>query len=129
MPEASAFHLGWRGIMIAGVAGLAACASEPAPEAELGAAQVAVSQAEQANAPARASGPYQLARDKLERARDAREDGENVEARRLAEQALVDAQLAEAQARSEVARQNAAELRASIETLQDELARRAPRTS
>ena len=57
------------------------------------------------------------------------EDGENLEARRLAEQALVDAQLAEARARSEVARQNATELRASIETLQDELARRPPRTS
>ncbi len=51
------------------------------------------------------------------------EEGENLEARRLAEQALADAQLAEAQARSEVARQNAEELGASIETLQDELAR------
>jgi hypothetical protein len=111
------------------VVGVAACASDPAPEAELAAAEVAVDQAEQANAPAQASGPYELARDKLERARDATADGENAEARRLAEQALVDAQLAEAEARSEVARQNAAELRASIETLQDELARRAPRTS
>lgn len=112
-----------------GVAALAACAGDPPPEAELGAAEVAVTQAEQANAPAQAPGPYQLARDKLERARDAIEDGENLEARRLAEQALVDAQLAEAQARSEVARQNAAELRASIETLQNELARRAPQSS
>lgn len=131
MPGASAFHLGWREIIIgAGVAvGLAACASDPVPEAELAAAEVAVDQAEQANAPAQAPGPYELARDKLERARDAMADDENAEARRLAEQALVDAQLAEAQARSEVARQNAAELRASIETLQDELARRAPRTS
>jgi hypothetical protein len=109
--------------------GLAACASEPAPDAQLAAAQVAMDQAEQANAQAQAPGPYQLARDKLGRARDAAADGENVEARRLAEEALVDAQLAEARARSEVARQNAAELRASIETLRDELARRAPRTS
>ena len=84
---------------------------------------------EEANAPAQASGPYQLARDKLERARDAMEDGENLEARRLAEQALVDAQLAEAQARSEVARTNAEELRTSIETLQEEITRRSPRTS
>jgi hypothetical protein len=56
-------------------------------------------------------------------------DGENVEARRLAEQALVDAQLAEAEARSAVARENAAELRQSIETLREELARRGPATS
>ena len=106
MPGASGLHVDWRGIMIGAglVIGVAACASDPAPEAE-------------------------LARDKLDRARDAMEDGENLEARRLAEQALVDAQLAEAQARSEVARQNAAELRASIETLRDELARQAPRTS
>ena len=131
MAGASGFHVGWRGMMIGAglVVGLAACASDPAPEAELAAAEVAVDEAEEANAPARASGPYELARDKLDRARDAMEDGENLEARRLAEQALVDAQLAEAQARSEVARQNAADLRASIETLQDEIARRAPRTS
>ena len=110
--------------MIVGtVVGCAACASDPAPEAEVAAAQVAVDEAEEANAPAQASGPYELARDKLERARDAMEDGENPEARRLAEQALADAQLAEAQARSTVAQQNAAELRASIETLRDEIAR------
>lgn len=131
MARASDFHVGWHGMMIGAglVVGLAACASDPAPEAELAAAEVAVDEAEEANAPARASGPYELARDKLDRAREAAEDGENLEARRLAEQALVDAQLAEAQARSEIARRNAAELRASIETLQDELARRAPRTS
>jgi Domain of unknown function (DUF4398) len=131
MPGASVFSIGWRGMMIgvAITAGLAACASDPAPEAELAAAEVAVDEAEEANAPAQASGPYELARDKLERARDAVEDGEMVEARRLAEQALADAQLAEAQARSEVARQNAAELRASIEAIQDEIARQTPRTS
>jgi Domain of unknown function (DUF4398) len=130
MAGASAYHVGRRGIMIGGlVVGLAACASEPAPEAEIAAAEVAVDEAEDANAPAQASGPYELARDKLDRAREAMEDGENLEARRLAEEALADAQLAEAQARSEVARQTAAELRASIETLQDELARRTPRTS
>ncbi|HEX6112018.1 MAG TPA: DUF4398 domain-containing protein [Geminicoccaceae bacterium] len=131
MAGASAFEIGWRGMVIAaGVSvGLAACASDPAPEAELAAAEVAVDEAEEANAPAQAPGPYELARDKLERAREAMEDGENLEARRLAEQALVDAQLAEAEARSEVARQNAAALRASIETLQDEIARATPRTS
>lgn len=130
MPGGSAVEIGWRGMVIgAGMVALAGCASDPAPEAELGAAELAVSQAEQANAPAQAAEAYRAARDKLELARDAMEDGDNQEARRLAEQALVDAQLAEAAARSQVARQNATELRDSIETLQDELARRAPRTS
>jgi hypothetical protein len=128
---ASARRCGWRTLMIgAGMSvGIAGCAGDPAPEAELGAAELAVNQAEQADAPAQAFGPYELARDKLELARDAMEDGENLEARRLAEQALVDAQLAEAEARSEVARQNAADLRATIETLQDEIARATPRSS
>jgi hypothetical protein len=52
-----------------------------------------------------------------------------VVARRLAEQAAADAELAEAQARSEVARQNAAELRANIGTLREELDPRGPPTS
>jgi hypothetical protein len=114
---------------VVAIGALAACAGDPAPDASLAAAKVAVDQAEKANAPARAPGPYQLARDKLERARAAAADGEDDEARRLAEQALVDAQLAEAQARSAVARHNATNLRTRIETLEDELARRAPRTS
>ena len=130
MPGAAAARMGWRAIAIGGlVVGFAACASDPAPEAEIAAAEVAVDEAEDANAPALASGPYELARDKLDRAREAMEDDDNLEARRLAEQALADAQLAAAQARSEVARENAAELRASIQTLRDEIARRTPRTS
>jgi len=130
MAAASAYRVGRRGILIGGVVvSLAGCASEPAPEAEIAAAEVAVDDAEKVNAPAQASGPYELARDKLDRAREAMEDGENLEARRLAEESLADAQLAAAQARSEVARKNAAELRASIQELQDELARRVSRTS
>ena len=109
--------------------GIGACASGPAPDAEMGAAELALSQAEDAEAAARSPAPYALARDKLERARAAMADGENVEARRLAEQALVDAQLAEAEARSAVAREHAEELRQSIETLREELARRGPTTS
>lgn len=131
MAAASVGHPRWRitAFAAAVASGLGACASDPAPDAELAGAQVAVDDAEQANAPAQAAGPYELARAKLERARDAAADGENLEARRLAEQALVDAQLAEAQARSKLARQNAADLRTSIETLQGDLARRVPRTS
>jgi hypothetical protein len=130
MPQMRAGYGAARTLVIgAGVLfGLAGCASGPAPDAELAAAGVAFDQAEDADAAARAPAPYALARDKLERARAASADGENIEARRLAEEALVDAQLAEAAARSEIARQNAEELRRSIETLREELARR-PATS
>ncbi|MGH6900067.1 MAG: DUF4398 domain-containing protein [Geminicoccaceae bacterium] len=111
------------------ILGVAACASDPAPQAEMAAAEQAVQDAEEVNAAARAPGPYALARDKLERAREAMEEDENEQARRLAGEALVDAELAEAQARSEVAQDNAAELRASIETLRNELDRRSAGTS
>jgi hypothetical protein len=100
---------------------IAACAGDPAPDAEMARAELAVSQADDANAATHAPGPYALAQDKFERAREAVADGDNVEARRLAEQAAADAELAEAQARSEVARQNAAELRENIGTLQEKL--------
>ena len=111
-----------RAILGAGITlGVAACAGDPAPDAEMARADLAVSQAEDANAGTHAPGPYALAQDKLERAREAVADDDNVAARRLAEQAAADAELAEAQARSEVARQNAAELRANIGTLREEV--------
>lgn len=123
MSGGSGFGSPWRrAILGVGITlGLAACAGDPAPDAEMARAELAVSQAEDADAGTHAPGPYALAQDKLERARGAVADGDNVEARRLAEQAAADAELAEAQARSEVARQNAAELRANIGTLREEL--------
>jgi hypothetical protein len=117
------FGSSWRrAILGAGITlGVAACAGDPVPEAEMARADLAVRQAEDANAATHAPGPYALAQDKLERAHAAVGDGDNVAARRLAEQAAADAELAEAQARSEVARHNAAQLRANIGTLREEL--------
>jgi hypothetical protein len=114
MPEA-------RGLMrllaVATLALLAACASGPPADEEIAAAEVGLAEAADAGAEVRAPAPLALARDKLGRARAAAAAGENFEAARLAEQALVDAQLAAAEARSEVAREHAAALRASIEQL------------
>ena len=104
--------------------GLAACASGPPPDDEIAAADVALTEAADANAMERAPAPLALARDKLERARAAAAKGENREAAKLAEQALADAQLAAAEARSATAREHAEELRVSIQTLRDEVARR-----
>jgi len=122
MSGASVFGSPWGPILGAGIVlGIAACAGDPAPDAEMARADLAVSQAEDAHAGTHAPGPYALAQDKLERAREAVADGDNLAARRLAEQAAADAQLAEAQARSEVARQNAAALRENIGTLREEV--------
>jgi len=109
--------------------GLVACASGPPPDDEIAAAEVALTEAADADAMERAPAPLALARDKLERAREAAADGDNRAATRLAEQALADAQLAAAEARSEVAREHAEELRTSIQTLRDEVAPRPPAAS
>jgi hypothetical protein len=107
---------------------LAACASGPPPDDEIAAAEVALTEAADADAMERAPAPLALARDKLERAQRAVADGDNREAARLAEQALADAQLAAAEARSMTARAHAEEVRTSIETLREEVSRR-PATS
>jgi Domain of unknown function (DUF4398) len=84
---------------------LAACGGVPAPEAEMSAAQTAVTGAEEAGAAEYAPSDLDRARDKLIRAQSAMQEEENDEARRLAEQALVDARVAEAKARAETAQQ------------------------
>jgi Domain of unknown function (DUF4398) len=82
---------------------LAACSSVPAPVAEMSAAQTAVTSAEEADAAQHAPTDLDRARDKLIRAQAAMQEEDNTEARRLAEEALVDARLAEAKARAETA--------------------------
>jgi hypothetical protein len=84
---------------------LAACGSVPAPVAEMSAAQTAVTGAEEADAARYAPSDLDRARDKLIRAQAAMQEEDNEEARRLAEQALVDARSAEAKARAEAAQQ------------------------
>ena len=71
----------------------------------MSAAQTAVTAAEQADATQYAPSDLDRARDKLLRAQAAIQEEENEQARRLAEQALVDARLAEARARAETAQQ------------------------
>jgi hypothetical protein len=65
----------------------------------------------------------QLAREKLSEARLALDAREYERSRRLAEQALVDARVAEARAETESARLAARDLRLSLETLRAEAAR------
>jgi Domain of unknown function (DUF4398) len=84
---------------------LAACSNAPAPVGEMSAAQTAVTAAEGAEAAQYAPSDLDRARDKLIRAQAAMQDEDNEEARRLAEEALVDARLAEAKARAETAQQ------------------------
>ena len=86
---------------------LAACGSgDSAPRPELGAALEAVSQARDAEAPRYASDAFNRANKKLAEAQTALADGNHARARRLAEEARVDAELAKAA--TESAKQSAA---------------------
>lgn len=88
--------------------GLAACATDVAPPtAQLGASSQAVAAAERANALQYAPVELQAARDKLASADAAMRADERTRARRLAEQAQVDAELATARAQRAVSQQAA----------------------
>lgn len=92
--------------------GLAACATDiPPPTAQLGASSQAVQAAERANALQYAPVELQAARDKLAAADIAMRADERVRARRLAEQAQVDAELATVRSQRAVTQQAATAVR------------------
>ncbi|MGR6034433.1 MAG: DUF4398 domain-containing protein [Candidatus Nitrosoglobus sp.] len=101
----------------AGLLSLGGCAGAPPPRGEMAAGALAVSEAQQAQASQYAPAELYIARQKMETAKQAMTNGDYTKARRFAEQALVDAQLAEAKAQAEIQRQNVEELRKSIESL------------
>jgi hypothetical protein len=81
-------------------------------------AELAVSEARSSEAASLAPEELQLARSKLAQAEQAARSGNQERARRLAEQALVDAQLAEVKAESEAARLSAREVETRIDGFQ-----------
>lgn len=96
------------------------CASIPEPTAELSAADLALRRAEQADAAHGAPLEARKARDQYEAAKQAVADGDNLAARRQAENATVEAQLAEAKARAARAEQAATDARANLDALKHE---------
>jgi membrane-bound lytic murein transglycosylase len=88
---------------------LAACAGEP-PTSEIGHARSAIGRAEADGAAQLAPAPLQTAHDKLGRAQVAVQSGDYTQARRMAEQADVDAEYADASSRAQRAEKTAREL-------------------
>jgi Domain of unknown function (DUF4398) len=88
-------------------------------------AKESVQRAEQSGAPELAPVEMAAARDKLARAEKAAADREAVPANQLAEQANVDARLAEATAQQQRARKAAMEFDASMQALRSESMRNA----
>ena len=100
--------------------GLAACASTPIPNEKLAVAKASVQRAEQSGAPELAPVEMAAARDKLARAEKAAADRNAEPATELAEQANVDAELAEATARQQRSHKAAVEFDTSMQALRSE---------
>lgn len=102
------------------MAAIYGCTSTPPPQETVAQAELVVTETGQGRAPQYASSELSKARDKLDAAKRAMDAERYTEARRLAEQALVDARLAEAKAQAEQQRQTLQELRKNIEALREQ---------
>jgi hypothetical protein len=107
-------------ISAAVVWGFTACASSPVPNEKIAVAKASVQRAEASGAPAFAPVELAAATDKLNRAEKAAADHQEQPATLLAEQANVDAQLAEATAAQQRAHKAAMEFDASMQALRQE---------
>jgi len=109
--------------LAAAVMGAGGCSSVAPPTGTISEAQLAIREADQSKSSQYAPLELRKAREKFNDAESAMRNEEYLKARRLSEQALVDARLAEVKAESEIARQNAAELQKTIKSLRAEAER------
>lgn len=103
---------------------LVGCAGTTPPMDTLSAADTAVNRAIEAKAMEHAPMELYQAQQKLDRARSAMNEEDYEQARRLAEEAQVDARLAEVKSQSQTARQQAQEIQQTINSLQHEASER-----
>ena len=121
MHESSLKSKSARGAAVVAIAiGLAACASTPMPIEKIAVAKASVQRAEQSGAPELAPVEMASARDKLTRAEKAATDRQAVPADQLAEQADIDARLAEATAQQQRSHRAAMESDANMQALRNE---------
>lgn len=102
----------------------AACASAPPPTDQLAVSTAAVASAVSAGGGQSAAADLKMARDKLDRANLAMTANDHVLARSLAEEAQVDARLAEARAHAAKAQKAADELQEGRRVLREEMDRK-----
>lgn len=120
----------WRaGAAVTLALALGACASVPPPKEELAVTRSILEQARGAGAAGASNYELTTAEQKYDRAQRAMRDEQYMEARRLAQEAEVDARLALAKANTTKARAAVAEVQDSIRVLRDELNRTAPATT
>ena len=109
--------------------GLAACATSPIPNEKIAVARASVQHAEQSGAQEFAPVELSTARDKLQRAEKAASDHDAEPATMLAEQANVDAELAEATAQEHRSQKAESELQASLRALREQANQSSPTAS
>jgi hypothetical protein len=115
-------------MLVLAILGLSACATKyPPPESQVSLATSSINQAESVGAYETAPVELKAAKDKLAEARQAMRKEDNLTAQRLAEQAIVDANLAQAKARTVKSQKAAEEIKSSIRTLQEEINRKSIR--
>ncbi len=102
---------------------LGACASAPKYGAEMAVAESAVDRANTSSTSENAAGELQVANSKLDRAREAYQRKDYERARQWAEQAEVDAHVAELTAQSERSRLAARESQDAARVLREEVSR------
>src|SRR5262245_61778956 len=108
----SAAGLTW---LVTAVIILSACSTTKPPTETLARAELGVRAASEARADELAPVDLKIARDKLEKAKHAMASSNYDEARRLAEAALVDAELAEAKAEAEIVRRAADDMQRRVD--------------
>lgn len=106
---------------VAAVLLLASCAGEP-PRESVSKAELAVNQATESKAPQIAPLDLRKARDHLNDAKQAMQDKDYQKARRLAENAEVEAELAQAKTDAQNAEATVADLQQTIKALREETA-------
>jgi hypothetical protein len=111
-------------VMVSSTWLLGACSSTPVPKEQMAVAEAAIEHASTSSTSDNAAGELQLAVAKLDAARAAMQSKDYVRARQLAEQAEVDAQVAELHAQSVRAGKAARESQAAESALRDELNRK-----
>lgn len=106
---------------------LSACASTPMPKEQMAVAEASVQHASTTSTSDNAAGELQLAVGKLDAARAAMVAKDYARARQLAEQADVDAQVAELHAQSVRSGKSARESQDADRALREEINRKTPR--
>jgi hypothetical protein len=110
-------------LLLASSAGVAAYASKPIADEKIALAKASLERAEQSGAPQAAPVELATARDKLARAEKANADHDAKPAALLADQANIDAQVAEAMALQARSQKAAMEFDTSMQALRQESAR------